>query len=622
MDCNQNEGKSQALHIRSSWDKLESLLNSPVTKKNNRIQVLSNRSSFIMSSARRTGSLSMTSEPRYGKNSENSKINDQSRAHDDSVIIRRSKTIREDRSEIPLETIRALYSAKCTDLLRDVNKEQEEIFVKNFQQFCNSRVLIFSGMNLAEASAKVISDMLLTCNCLSRVNLAKNRFGNKGCLEICSSIKKNNSIIEVVLSNNDITATGATNIINQLINDHLISINLSSDETLHKNTLGTCLGIEKLFVLKTLTFLNLSGTKISEQNFIKISKSLQNNSSLLFLNLSSNKFLTKAFKSLTESLISTKIEELFLANCRIKDKHCDFLNQLIKSMLPLKKLDISNNLFTDHGISQIFKEIQYNSSLKSLNISKNHLSLGIPDIFHQLCVDNHTLLELNMSYCELYNNLKVFSTSLAIADTIKKLDLSFNNIKNKGAEYLSKALAQNNSIISLNLSFNKIKNKGGCALAKALQDNSCLEELNLKENGIKSKAAEILNNMCRTNTKILILNLKLNPIHVKYTQSINQILEKRHEKKVSSDVPILKNKIEYLRKEKVQNNMIYKKIEKKNKEHKVHIERFEQMTEKLEKLKEEQKVSMRTVKNQLFVVQIQHSTKKGMYNNVCKELNV
>ncbi|OMJ92587.1 hypothetical protein SteCoe_4596 [Stentor coeruleus] len=620
MDCNLMEGKSQAVNIRSSWDKLESLMNTPIIRKTNRVQISSNRASFLTSSARRTASLTMTSEPRYSRNSDHSKNPSYSHAHDDSIILRRSLTIKEQRTEIPLESIKALYSAKCTDLLRDINKEQEELFIKNFQQFCSSRILNLSSMNLAEASAKVISEILSSCNCLSKVNIGKNHFGNRGCLEICTSIKKNTSIIEIVLSNNDITATGATDIVKQLINDHLISINLSSDENLHKNTLGTCAGIEKLFMQKTLNFLNLSGTKISEQNFVKISKSMMNNVSLIVLNLSGNKFLTKAFKQFIESLISTKIEELFISNCRIKDKHYENLSYLLRDMLSLKRLDLSNNLFTNEGISNIFKEVQYNTCLKFLNISKSHLSKGLPENFYQLCVDNHTLTELNLSNCDLHNNLHILIDSLTKADTLKKLDLSFNSIKNKGAEFLSKGLSLNKSLISLNLSFNKIKNKGGCSLAKALQENSFLQELNLKENGIKNKAAELLNNVCRTNTKITKLNLKLNPIHVKYTQSINQILEKRQEKLACNNIPVLKKKIVRLRKEKDENNKIFKKIEKKNKEHKIYLEKFEQMNDKLSKLKEEQKASMRTVKNQLFVVQIQHSTKKGMYNNVCKEL--
>ncbi|OMJ75215.1 hypothetical protein SteCoe_25693 [Stentor coeruleus] len=592
------------LGIRMTWDKLTSVMNpSPPKLPHNAIRSTRNsilhilpirntnetisirNDNTIESSFTRKGSLNYSS---VRSSSATDPLDfKQSYLSFDESTRRNSSLAKKVKREISQKLIRELFTAKCADLQRDVNKEQENLFVKNSLQFFVNNTFSLCNMSLSGASAKVIAKILQISNSICRVNLEKNHFGSKGCIEICTSIKKNQNIIDLNLSNNDIVSNNAGELINLLITDHLISINLSSKENLHKNTLGNCPNIEKLFILKTLNFLNLAGTKISKKNFLKIKDALRGNTGIIYLNLSHNKKLGKGFKGFTEALATTRIEELMINGCKLKDINSHYLAVMIKAMKTLRKLDLSENGFTDEGMSLIISSVGHNNSLKWLNISKNKLVKGIPKELYDFFINNHTLECLKLSNCFLRNNLSILIPSLQKAETLQKLDLSFNEINNEGAYFIAVALQKNFSIKSLNLSFNNIKNKGGISLSNAIEQNPILEELNLKDNSIKNKAAERLYDMIHKNKNIIKVNLKHNLANVKILQNIETILNKRMKKAEKINVPEIKKKVGWLKKNQEKNQNVYKQIERKNKEHNIYKDKVDKLSQTLHAMKGE-----------------------------------
>jgi Ran GTPase-activating protein (RanGAP) involved in mRNA processing and transport len=447
-------------------------------------------------------------------------------------------------NDINLDSVKNLFCARCEDLGIAFNKQQQQVFIKNFQQFFKLRQLNLSGMNLGLASAKVISSILIYCNSLSRVNLSKNQLGSKGCIEVCTIVKKNYSIIEINISNNNITNEGSSQIIAQLMCDHLVSINLSSEENFRKNTLGYCEPLKHLMLLPTLSFLNLSGVGIPSECFEKILVPLSKNQTLVHLNLSNNNSIKSVFKDFINAISTSKVEELIISSNKLKDKQLDYLSKVIGTS-SLIKLNLSDNHLTTLGIQTIFSVLLYNKTLRALNLSRNDLSKGIPRNFINFCDDNEYLNELNLSGCFISNDTQAFIEGLSKNVGIRKLILSFNDIKNKGAEFIAAGLSKNKYLKHLNLSFNKIKNKGGIAISKALLENNCLEKLNLKDNGLKNPAGQHLSKTCQVNSVLIKLDLSLNPIHIKYTHSINSILQKRKNNLIRTNQPILTRRINY-----------------------------------------------------------------------------
>lgn len=627
------------LSIRTTWDRLESVMNfsppklpqnAPRSTRNSILQVSPMKNTSAVLSVRTISTIATSPTRKDSWNYSSGRASSAAGSVDfrvattsfDESSVRNLSPVKEVKREIPQDLIRELFAGKCADLQRDVNKEQENLFVKIFPQFLVNNSFSLCNMNLSGASAKVIAEILQISIDTCRVNLEKNHFGNKGCIEICTSIKKNQNIIDLNLSSNDIVPNGAGELISLLITDHLISINLSSKENLHKNTLGNCPNIEKLFMLKTLIFLNLSGTKISEQNFAKIKDALRGNTGIVYLNLSYNKKLGKGFKGFTEALATTRVEELMVNGCKLKDVNAQYLAMNIKAMGTLRKLDLGDNGFTDEGMSLIIGAVGYSSSLKWLNASKNKLAKGVPKELFDVFTDNHILESLNFSNCFLRNNLKNLIPALQKADTLQKLDLSFNEIDNEGACFIATALQKNFSIKSLNLSFNKIKNKGGIAISEAIQQNSTLEELNLKDNSIKNKAAECFCNMIHKNKKIIKVNLKHNLAQVKFLQNIEAVLNKRKKKAAKTQVPVLKRKVGWLKKSQENNQTVYKQLEKKTKEHKVHKDKVDKLSQTLQMMKGEDQQKKMKIESEKVAAQQTRAMMDSMFEKIEMEMKV
>ena len=595
--------------ISNSWNKFASTLNdfglSPLNKSKN-----VKRNTYLIDS----------------KNEQLSKrffsIDSSSKGINNKTISLEHKTKVINHCEVPISLIKQLYSAKCQDLLRFTNLEQEAMFVKNFQTFCCNRTLSLQNMNLSIASSKVISKILLSSICLARINLSKNQLGNKGCLQIVTSVKHNPSIIDINLSNNNITIEGAEDIIFHLISDSLISINLSTEENLNKNTLGPCNKIEKLIMSNTLSYLNLSGNGITIPGFQKIISPLAHNKALIYLNFSNNCAIKHAIKEFINAILLINLEECLLSSCKLKDKSCQSFSNLLITSKTLRKLDISDNLLTGEGIKLILTALASNQNLISLNLSKNNLSKGMPDNFSDIFIDNHTLEELYLSNCNLTNILHQFIEVLNRTVSLKKLDLSFNHIQSKGIELLCLGLSLNKTLKSLNLSFNHIKNKGGIALAHILQDNPYIEELNLKENNIKNKAAKILINACRYNTSLIKLNLEMNPINIRYTFSINQILEKHKNCIPNKQISDIKKQVNQLIKDTEKCDVIYSKLEESKYEHKQHLERIDKQNKKYQQIKDLEGNYLNQIKQERNVYQKDLAIKNEKYNNICNKINV
>ena len=346
---------------------------------------------------------------------------------------------------------------------------------------------------------------------------------------------------------------------------------------------------------------------------------MKNNKNLLALDLSGNKNIGVNFKEFINSVKSTNLHELFISSVKLKDNNCKYLADLIKSSTFIQKLEVSNNFFTSLGISEIFSVLAFNTYISVLNINKNSLEKGVPYTISDLFNENLKLEELFMSGCFIKNDTKYFMNGLS--SSLIKLDLSFNEILSKGAEFLAAGLKKNHSLQTLDLSFNKIKNKGGIALGKALADNKNFQELHFKDNGLKNKAAEVLSNLCRTNKNIKILDLSLNPVHIKYLQTIDQILKKRKDSELKN-TENLKKSLQSLKKLTESSDEIYGLLEFKKNEVQKQKKKIERQTAKIEEIKEFESARIADIQKEFKVFHEFYIAKTEFYNKLCKEKTV
>ena len=110
--------------------------------------------------------------------------------------------------------------------------------------------------------------------------------------------------------------------------------------------------------------------------------------------------------------------------------------------------------------------------------------------------------ELESSCAQQIAQLLSWKTSI-----LQVLDVSNNNIRDRGAKFIATALENNEHLEVLNLSSNAITESGGTSLAKALQHNQSLRSLDLSENPIGGQALGAFKTLLDENKRITELKL-------------------------------------------------------------------------------------------------------------------
>ncbi|XP_022808222.1 NLR family CARD domain-containing protein 3-like [Stylophora pistillata] len=108
--------------------------------------------------------------------------------------------------------------------------------------------------------------------------------------------------------------------------------------------------------------------------------------------------------------------------------------------------------------------------------------------------------------------IAALAESLGRNNSLKRLDLSGNNIGDAGARALAECLRDNKSLTKLCLSSNGISDDGAVALAQYLKGNASLEKLDLSRNNIADAGAAALADCLRDNTTLTTLKLSDNNI--------------------------------------------------------------------------------------------------------------
>ena len=80
----------------------------------------------------------------------------------------------------------------------------------------------------------------------------------------------------------------------------------------------------------------------------------------------------------------------------------------------------------------------------------------------------------------------MIADALKVNTTLRKIDLNYNYIANKGAECISESLIVNKSLTELSLDSNDISDQGAKRLSQALEQNKTIIMLKLNEHFVSS----------------------------------------------------------------------------------------------------------------------------------------
>lgn len=271
----------------------------------------------------------------------------------------------------------------------------------------NITSLDLKDCSLDSQDAKVIAEFLKGDKTLLAINLSENQFGEDGLSSICSALKENAALTDLILDHNDFSKTVPRNAIAETI---------AENRTLRKLTLRCCsIGAEGTAVLakglqknRSLNQLSLVGNSLGDEGISSITSSLKNNDSLKFLDLSSNragpesgKLLAGMLKEkcrLTTLNISdntlgsdgaapilaalknnTVLRNLFLYHAGLDNRSAAPIASLLQENTTLSWLDFSSNkIFVPVGVSNndaidcIVHGLEHNTVVINLDLKWNH----------------------------------------------------------------------------------------------------------------------------------------------------------------------------------------------------------------------------------------------------------
>ena len=238
----------------------------------------------------------------------------------------------------------------------------------------------------------------LEFECLIQLNIRNIEITEVGAFALCDCLELNNSLQSLEISNNNIGDKGLTKILNT-IPSTLVRVIAS-------NCNLTCGGAENigetLRTNKTLKFFEISKNSIGDKGISVISDNLhyKKNKTLIQLVVDSCEFHTKGAESIGKMLKANKtLKFLNISNNHIGDVGTTAVVSGIKTntSTALIELNISGCEFHSKGTENIADVLKKNKTLRSLNISKNHIGDNEMSTLAHGIQDNTTLTELDIN---------------------------------------------------------------------------------------------------------------------------------------------------------------------------------------------------------------------------------
>lgn len=151
---------------------------------------------------------------------------------------------------------------------------------------------------------------------------------------------------------------------------------------------------------------------------------------------------------------------------------------------------MNNNSMGDHYAEAFAETLPFKDSKSSLNLSNNRLSQkGADSVVKKI---SNEIEVLDLSYNPSVKDLDVDILVLDYKRRLRELNIEGNNVGDTFIIKICEAIQERPVMESLNISHNQITNKGAMSIANLLHGNSTIVALFLRWNNIQAKGAAAL----------------------------------------------------------------------------------------------------------------------------------
>ena len=349
-----------------------------------------------------------------------------------------------------------LISENCVEFFRALNNSGLKVLKLTVQDLTDQTAEHFA-VGLAE-SQLVQALKLKTQYC---------NIGSVGAVSIFRSLEHNTSLEELDLSENSQLADGDSE-----------SVGCAIEKMLNVN--------------RALEVLNLAYCGLNTGVVTHIFRSLEHNTSLEELDLSRNSQLaegdSEAVGCAIERMlnVNTTLKVLNLSGCRLDTTVNTHIADGLANNASLAELNIgadiwSRNNITSEGWVHLFKALCNNTPLKKLNITHNDLGVKGSVALSEMLSCNKALTKLNLGWCDIPEAglTEILTKGLLHNTSLKKLNISGNDLWIEGSVALAEMLTCNKSLTELNLRRCDIPEDGLREIARGLLQSTTLQTLKL-----------------------------------------------------------------------------------------------------------------------------------------------
>jgi Ran GTPase-activating protein (RanGAP) involved in mRNA processing and transport len=219
---------------------------------------------------------------------------------------------------------------------------------------------------------------------------------------------------------------------------------------------------------------------------------LKHNSLITRLSLSDFAIPPEEANHIAKVINSMSIEEITLSCNSLGDEGAKCISEIIRRNSTLLVIRISNNWIRDEGAKWISEAIKENSTLLEIDLLENRIGDDGAKWIFEAIEKNTTLTSISFAKNLMMRKEGIFKIANGIMKNVslQKIDLSGNEINEKGVKWIAEALKKNFVLLEIDLRRNLISNEGAKWISEAIIQNSILQVIRLGENYIKAEGVK------------------------------------------------------------------------------------------------------------------------------------
>ncbi|XP_041960833.1 protein NLRC5-like isoform X9 [Alosa sapidissima] len=419
----------------------------------------------------------------------------------------------------------------------DLGDSGVQLLFKGLSSHCKLQTLRFAGCILTDKSCEIMASVLQSPNSLIELDLSHNDLGDLGVQLLFNGLSSPYCALQTLrfagCKLTDQSCEIVTSVLQSVNSAQLQQLDLSHNDLGDSGVQPLSKGLSSPYC--NLQTLRLRKCGFSDEGYVCLALTLMLNPSCVKkLDVNNNHPGESAQKLLSSTLKDPhrKVEALRLSECTLSEKSCGIVATVLQSPNSLIELDLSHNDLRDSGV-QLLSTGLYSShcKLQALRLAECKLSEKSCEIVATALQSPNSLIKLDLSYNDLRDSgVQLLMNELSSSHyRLQTVRFAGCKLSEKSCGIVATVLKSPNSLIELDLSHNDLGDSGVQLLSKGLSSPHCkLHTLRLAECKLLEKYCGIVATVLQSPNSMIELDLSHNYLGDSGVQLLSKGLSSPH----------------------------------------------------------------------------------------------